>query len=365
MSGPALIPLGRRATPALEGDTLITHWITRTLAFPLAGKLAGANVLIVVAVLAATMALHGSASQDRRMLAIIGLALAGSFAINMILVTLALRPLRMLEDTATRVRQGDLRARVGASPLADRRVRRVGDAINRLLDELVADRARVRRLASEVIQAGDDERARIARDLHDSTAQTLSAVVMQLATAIRDVQQPALAARLETVRGAVVDALEEVRGLSHTVHPRVLDDLGLPAALRNLARDMEWRTEVPIALDVPLMITGSLPRASASVLYRIAQEALANALKHASPSAVKVSLRVDEQGATLEVTDDGRGFEPANVSRDGRGLGIFSMRERVALVDGAFDLTSGPGMGTRVRATVPLDAVDSIRGMAS
>ena len=359
-----MVTPARRHGPA-PGDELVTRWITRVLAFPLAGKLAGANLLIVVASLGTTMALHGSAPKDREMMAIIGLALAGSLAVNLALVTLALRPLRLLESTATRVRRGDLRARVGASPLADRRVRRVGDAINLLLDELVADRARVRRLAAEVIRAGDDERARLARDLHDSTAQTLSAVVMQLATAIREVQQPAVASRLETVRAAVVDALEEVRGLSHTVHPRVLDDLGLPAALRNLARDMELRTGVPIAVDVPLLITGSLTRASASVLYRIAQEALANALKHASPSTVEVSLRVDDQGATLEVTDDGNGFEPANVSRDGRGLGIFSMRERVALVDGAFDLTSGPGMGTRVRATVPLEAVDSIRGAAS
>jgi signal transduction histidine kinase len=364
MSAPALASIGWRENPTLARDTFVARWVTRALAFPLAGKLAGANILIVVAVLAATMALHGSAPHDRQMLAIIGLALVGSFAVNTILVTFALRPLRMLESTAARVREGDLRARVGASPLADRRVRRVGDAINLLLDELVADRARVRRLAAEVIRAGDDERARLARDLHDSTAQTLSAVVMQLATAIREVQQPAVAARLETVRGAVVDALEEVRGLSHTVHPRVLDDLGLPAALRNLAREMEWRADVPIGVDVPL-ITRTLPRATASVLYRIAQEALSNALKHASPSTVEVSLRVDEREATIEVTDDGSGFEPANVSRDGRGLGIFSMRERVALVDGAFDLTSGPGMGTRVRATVPLEAVDSIREMAS
>ena len=298
------------------------------------------------------------------MLAILALALAGSFAVNLALVTLALRPLRALETTAARVRSGDLNARVDASPLADRTVRRVGDAINLLLDELVSDRARARRLAAEVIRAGDKERARVARELHDSTAQTLSAVVMQLATTIRTVEQSEVAERLETVRGAVVDALEEVRGLSHTVHPRVLDDLGLPAALRNLGRETERRTEVPVAVDVPL-ITRPLPQTSASVLYRIAQEALTNALRHGAPSAIEVRLMVDDGTATLEVTDDGEGFETGGASRNGSGLGIFSMRERVALVDGVFDIVSGPGMGTRVRATVPVTSADSLRGAAS
>jgi signal transduction histidine kinase len=363
MSAPVMTSFGWPTAAPREDASRPVQWITRVLGFPLAGKLAGANILIVIAALGTMMVMHGSGPADREVLTLLALALAGSLALNMALVTLALRPLRMLESTAARVRQGDLAARVEASPLADRRVRRVGDAINLLLDELVADRARVRRLAAEVIRAGDDERARLARNLHDSTAQTLTAVVMQLAATIRTVQPPEVAAKLETVRGAVVDALEEVRGLSHTVHPRVLDDLGLPAALRNLGREMERRADVPIAVDVPL-IAPQLAPASASVLYRIAQEALTNALRHGRPTAVEVRLRVADQAATIEVTDDGEGFDP-EATRHGTGLGIFSMRERVALVDGAFDLVSGPGMGTRVRATVPVESTELLRGVAS
>ena len=361
MSAPALVPLWHAT--AREGRGLFARWRARVLGFPLAGKLVGANAIIVVAALGTAIAVHGSAPTDRKMLAIIALSLAGSLAINMALVAIALGPLRTLESTAERVRQGDLRARVAASPLADERVRRVGDAINLLLDELVADRARVRRLAAEVIRTGDDERARLARDLHDSTAQTLSAVVMQLSATIRDVQPAEAAARLEVVRGAVVDALEEVRGLSHTAHPRVLDDLGLAAALRNLARETERRVEVPIAVDVPLL-TMPLARPSASVLYRIAQEALTNAVRHGAPTSIEIRLHSDGRTATVEVTDDGDGFEPTE-KRDSFGLGIFSMRERVALVDGVFDLVSGPGMGTRVRATVPVEAMHLREGAAS
>jgi signal transduction histidine kinase len=174
-------------------------WVARLLRLPLAGKLAGANALIVVVALATAITLTGSEPRDREMLAVLGFALAASFLVNVALVTVALRPLRSLEATATRVRQGDLDARVAESLLADRDVQRVGEALNLLLDELVADRARVRRLASEVIRAGDAERARLAHELHDSTAQTISAVVMQLAAAGRDSQDPELASRLGAI----------------------------------------------------------------------------------------------------------------------------------------------------------------------
>ena len=108
---------------------------------------------------------------------------------------------------------------------------RVGGAINLLLDGLVQDRAQSRRLASLVISAQDEERARIARELHDSSAQTLTALLLQVSAAARDEKDPVLATRLEEIRVIAGSALEEVRVLSHTVHPRVLDDLGLVAAL--------------------------------------------------------------------------------------------------------------------------------------
>ena len=311
------------------------------LRFPLVGKLAGANVLIVAVALGTAIALRGSEPRDRDMLVVLGLALAGSFAVNLALVMLALRPLRGLEATAKRVRAGDLDARVVASPLADRDVQRVGDALNLLLDELVADRARIRRLASEVIRAGDAERARLAHELHDSTAQTISAVVMQLAAAARDSAEPELAARLSAIKAAALDALEEVRLLAITVHPRVLDDLGLPAALHHLAREAGRRAGVAIEVEAP-PLAPRLTHDRASVLYRVAQEAVANAVRHGNPSRVLIRLEMAADAAVLEVTDDGRGFDAGATTRDAPGLGIFSMRERAALVGGSFELASRP-----------------------
>lgn len=363
MGAPATMPLGWRSSRVRLGATFVGRWWTRALGLPLAWKVAGANGLIVLAALGTAMARHASTTADHETLMILALALAGGLLVNIALVALALRPLRELEETATHVRHGALHARVTPSPLADRTVRRVGDAINLLLDELVADRARARRLAAEVIRAGDRERARLARELHDSTAQTLSAVVMQLAAAIRTVEARETADRLEMVREAVVDALEEVRMLSHTVHPRVLDDLGLSAALRHLGRELALHQDITITVDVP-PTTATVPPAIASVLYRVAQEALTNAVRHGSPRSIAVRLQVDDRAATVEVVDDGDGFEATDATRNSSGLGIFSMRERVALVDGVFDLVSGPGKGTRVRASVPLESTESLRGMA-
>ncbi len=355
--------VGGRSYRIRLGPTFVARWWTRALGLPLAWKVAGANGIIVLAALATAMTRHGSTAADREALMILALAMVGGLLVNIALVVLALRPLRELEETAAHVRQGALHARVAPSPLADRTVRRVGDAINLLLDELVADRARARRLATEVIRAGDRERARLARELHDSTAQTLSAVVMQLAVTIRTVEPGETAHRLEMVREAVVDALEEVRLLSHTVHPRVLDDLGLSAALRHLGRELALHQNLTITVDVP-PTTEAVPPAIASVLYRVAQEALTNAVRHGSPRSIEVCLQVDGRAATVEVADDGDGFEATTATRNSSGLGIFSMRERVALVDGVFDLVSGPGRGTRVRATVPLENTNSLRGVA-
>src|SRR5687767_8766877 len=144
-SGSVAYPLGGyvHAGRAMTSRRRGGRWVERVLRFPLAGKLAGANALIVVVALTTAVMLHGSEPRDRGMLAVLGIALAAGLAANIALVTVALRPLRELEATAARVRQGDFEARVPASLLADRDVRRVGDALNLLLDELVADRARI------------------------------------------------------------------------------------------------------------------------------------------------------------------------------------------------------------------------------
>jgi signal transduction histidine kinase len=328
-------------------------WLHAALGVPLLAKIAGANALIVIIAIAISFGLHDLNRPGITLASVMMVALVLSLVVNLLLVHAALRPIRDLENTAHRVWGGDLQARVPPSMVADRDMERVGRTVNLLLDALTSDRARMRRLASLVITAQDEERSRIARELHDSTAQSLTAIVLQLSAAARDAQTPELSARLSDVKEMAGMALEEVRTLSHRVHPRVLDDLGLVPAMRWLARQARESSDVEITVDA-IGSTDHIPAQVASVLYRVAQEALTNAVRHASPNNVAITVRADADTATLEVSDDGRGFDIAEAERRRPGMGLFSMRERVSLVDGRLDLASSPGSGTRVVATIPL-----------
>ena len=343
-----------RPRPALPG------FAERALRIPLLGKLAGANLVIVAAALLAVVAERRSLLPGNAV-SILGLALGLSLVVNLLLVYVALRPLTDLEATAARVSAGDLEARVMPSVLADRDMARVGTTLNTLLDRLTEDRARVRRLAAQVISAQDEERARVARELHDSTAQMLAAVMLQLGVAAKESTSPALDERIATLREMAAEALEEVRSLSHTIHPRVLDDLGIAAALEWLARQSREQD----ALDVEVFAADGLviSKMPASVLYRVAQEALRNAVRHAQARRVELWLRNAPGVATLEVVDDGTGFDVRRAEERRPGMGLFSMRERVGLVNGTLDVVSAPGRGTRVVATVPVtEQIDKERG---
>jgi len=148
--------------------------------------------------------------------------------------------------------------------------------------------------------------------------------------------------------------MEQVRVLSETLHPRVLDDLGLAPALQHLARRTSERG-VSTTADTS-GADAAIPRHVASVLYDVAREAVANAARHASPARVELLLTTEGGRVRLAVRDDGRGMDVEEKERGG--FGLFSMRERVALVNGVFTLESLPGDGTRVVATVALDAED-------
>ena len=330
-------------------------WLRAVLGVPLLAKIAGANALIVIIAAAISLGLHDMNRPGITLASVMMVALVISLLVNLVLVQVALRPIRDLEGTAHRVWEGDLEARVPSSLVADRNMARVGRTINLLLDALTSDRARMRRLASLVITAQDEERSRIARELHDSTAQSLTAIVLQLSAAARDASTPGIAERLSEVKELAGLALEEVRTLSHRVHPRVLDDLGLVAAVRWLARQARESSDVDITVDA-LGNTETIPAQAASVLYRVAQEALTNAVRHAAPTLVAIIVRTDADTATLEVADDGRGFDLAEAEARRPGMGLFSMRERVSLVDGQLDVISSPGSGTRVVARIPLAA---------
>lgn len=223
-----------------------------------------------------------------------------------------------------------------------------------------------RLLLHKVIGAQEEERRRVARELHDSTSQELAALSLALATL--GAGSPELSARLTPVQALAAGALEGIHRLIFDLRPAMLDDLGLASALRwQLSRQFEGgavQARLEVSGDEKALAPGLL-----TTLFRLAQEAIANVARHAHASQVLVSLSYQEDGVVLEVQDDGVGFDPASLpgvdaaaptgggaaggAPPMRGLGLLGMRERVLLWDGRIDLDTGPDAGTRVRFFVP------------
>jgi signal transduction histidine kinase len=316
------------------------------LRVPLAVKLVGANALVLLIFSSVWLYL------DRDAIPAVVLALfLVLLAVHLGLALVALRPIRDLEALAESVWSGDNAARFRDSAVADHEVLRVGTMFNRLLDGLSADKKRMRLLAEEIVAVGERERAALARELHDSTAQRMAALLLQVSAAARDAKDPDLHARLAELRDAAEILTEDVRLLASSVHPRVLDDLGVAAAVRKLARDTKRAASVDVQVSSPETI--ELPHAIASVLYRVAQEAVRNATVHAVAKHIAVTLQRGDGIVAIEIVDDGKGFDVGDAMRRRPGMGLFTMRERVSLVDGTFEISSD-SRGTTVAATIPL-----------
>jgi signal transduction histidine kinase len=321
---------------------------------PLSAKLLGANLLVAFIALAALFIVHTPHETAFEILAVPAAAVVFSMVANAVLVTYALRPLRELERTAQRVWAGDLSVRARPSHTEDHDLGRVRSAINLLLDGMSHDRARMRRLALHAITVGDRERALVGRELHESSAQWLAGLTLELSAMARATEDPARREQLAAMQQTAHQVMEQVRALSETLHPRVLDDLGLAPALHHLARKTTERGTLTTA-DT-MAATASIPPHLSSVLYDVAREAVTNAVMHASPSHVDVLLTTGAGRAQLAVHDNGKGMDVSEAERSG--FGLFAMRERIALVNGTFELESRPGDGTRVVATVALTDED-------
>ena len=339
------------------------------LRVPLIAKLAGANLVIVLAAWGVGFAAHRTGAADWRVLSVMTSALAIGLIVNLVLVSIALRPIRDLERTATRVWAGDLEIRVPHSAVADADLAQVGSTLNFLLNALAEDRARVRLLASEVVRTGDRERSRVGKELHDSVAQSIAAIRYQLIAIEKDASDPATVAKIEAVRTSAGELLEQVRLLSHEVHPQILDDLGVVPALRHLARKATSPAVVTVTISAGSESElAALPRDVAAALYRVAREATTNATRHGGARTVNIRVGLARGTVSMQVDDDGSGFDVDVTERGRSATGLFTMRERVGLLDGTLDIISSREQGTSVRVRIPLATTStspSIGGGAS
>jgi two-component system, NarL family, sensor histidine kinase UhpB len=347
------------------------------LGVPLFWRLLGVNLVIVLggAVigtwLTQRLVLNGSFTPITHALLVLA-ALALSAGLSMLLLRETFRPIRSLREATQRFNAGDHSARASVAHLTDPDVAGLVREVNALWDRLEADAATIRekteqaeRLAAQVIRAQEEERRRVARELHDEAGQALTAVIIGLERGLASMPEvyatdlPIQPRQLMgNLRDLAAQTLDEVRKLALELRPSVLDDLGLVAALRQFVRSTEERS----GLSAQLTVVGwdeadGAPRLPAEVetaLFRIAQEALTNAIRHAHATSVQVRLRRTPQAVTLEVRDDGIGLGAVPSPEAGEHLGMFGMRERAHLLAGEFHATPVSPRGTLVQVTIPL-----------
>jgi PAS domain S-box-containing protein len=216
----------------------------------------------------------------------------------------------------------------------------------------VGDYRRLQNFSEGALRATEDERQRIARELHDDTAQRLATLMLRIRRLAHESEPEARIELLEEIRDEIVDAAEGVKRMARGLRPPEIEELGLALAItahvRSLREGASFDVETELdSVDPYLGVTAKL------ALYRIVQEALSNARRHAN--ATHVRLRLFREGTTVvaEVLDDGRGFLSSKVVEGGGGLGLVGMRERASMVGGRLTIDSAPERGTKVRVTVP------------
>jgi two-component system sensor histidine kinase UhpB len=280
---------------------------------------------------------------------------------NIALMHTSFRPLFRLQATMRAVSMGqtDMRSAVPADP----DIGELARTFNEMLDQM--EQAR-REQTMGILQAQEEERRRVARELHDETSQRLTALLIHTeilaqglttlpASSIPEETRTQLEEGCSSLTKLTQGTLDTIRVLAQQLRPSVLDDLGLEAALRWLAEDSRLRFHLAVDFHIDVQEDAShlahLPPDYETALFRIAQEGLTNAARHAHAKHVICSLRYDRHDILLIISDDGCGFDPTPAKA---GLGIRGMRERATLLGGTLNLRSSGQKGTTVQAIFPL-----------
>ncbi len=224
-----------------------------------------------------------------------------------------------------------------------------------LYQESVRHQHALRSLSRKMMQVGENTMRRLARELHDDLGQALTAVRMDLGLIDRTLETDSpVRPHVREVRDQIGGVLQSVRNLSQLLRPAVLDDLGLVPAMQSYITNFGERTRILITLDAPIPDT-RLPRPIEVTLYRVLQEALTNVARHANAQRVHVRLQTDSNTVTLQISDDGCGFDAPRFLENppsDRGMGLIGMRERAATYGGRLTIESHVGGGTRIELTL-------------
>ena len=284
--------------------------------------------------------------------------------VAMFLTRILAQPILELVDATRMVSSGDYTRRI--HPWAKDELGTLAQAFNQMSQDLAQihdlrqEREGLQRqLLEKVISAQEEERRRIARELHDSTSQSLSSLVIGLSMLeanCTDLDQQ----QVSDLRNVAANTLDEVHGLAMQLRPRALDDLGLSAALERLTFEWQARYKVPIDLAITLG-DSRLPEGVETALYRIIQETLTNVVRHARAQSVSILIERRNGSVIAVIEDDGQGFEVGTTTGEYH-LGLLGMRERAELLGGRLTIESSPGRGTSVFVEVPLPTEENING---
>lgn len=271
-----------------------------------------------------------------------------------------------IEDSATPILDGtelagavmiftNIAGRIAEEEAATARQKQLKHEVNSSQQALSRSQGEVASLASQLINSQEDARRRFARELHDDLAQRAALACQQLdrVAEIFEDSPAANSADFELLKSMIAGLPDELRGAAHRLHPAIIEDLGLVPALRSLANDFRaFGLELADSIhDVP----AGIPLQIATALYRIAQEALHNTIRHAPGAPARLTLKSDCEQIELRIEDAGPGFSLAHVKQK-PGLGLWSMEERAALIGGNLGITTRHGKGTLIVVTAPLKA---------
>jgi two-component system sensor histidine kinase UhpB len=313
----------------------------------LSGQIVAANLLLVVAALFAASAassLDLDVNDQRLEFALLAMAGILALLLNILMLQRRFSPLDELIREIEAIDPSEP-ATLKAPEEPVEEVERLAHAFAKLLERIEAERRRAGRLQ---LRAQEEERKRVARDLHDEVNQALTAILLRL-EALTHVAPPRLRDELAETKGLANQAMGELLQLARQLRPTALDDHGFVTAIEEQLR----RFKAQHGIDAKLSTRGDLEDLGSDqqlVLYRVTQEALNNVVRHAGASSVSVDITRVDGSVALEVTDDGAGFVAGD---ELRGLGLDGMAERARLVDGDFEIETEPGRGTKLRLRVP------------
>jgi signal transduction histidine kinase len=262
-------------------------------------------------------------------------------------------PLASLTRAAETLAAGELNEPIRR--LADDEIGRLRDALERM--RVALKESIVRQLLARTMTAQEHERRRVARELHDETTQGLAALVMKIRAAAADAPPGPLHARLEDATALAVRTLDEVHRMIVDLRPSVLDDLGLKSAIVWCADKHLKSRGIAVRCEFA-DFERRLPPQHEIAVFRVAQEAMNNIARHAKAETVLIQASIRENRLTLEIEDDGAGFDASTLASpvdDGRGFGLLGMRERVEMLGGKLRIESAPGQGTDVAVSLPLE----------